>query len=213
MNKVKYPRTMHLPWSESVHSDDRCIKNIDAFVGREVWVTEKMDGENSTVYQKYYHAQSLETESHPSRDQLKAFIATWQQGLRDNERVCGENIYAQHSIIYDSTNPLPHFFLGFSMWQNDICLSVDETLENFAILGITPVKTLYQGIWDEEVIRSLYLDEFRHKTEGYVVRVADSFRYGEFAHSVAKFVRHGHVQTNKHWKTQPVIPNVVDKSL
>jgi hypothetical protein len=39
----------------------------------------------------------------------------------------------------------------------------------------------------------------RGSIHGYVVRVADSFSYGAYRNHVAKFVRKGHVQTNKHW--------------
>jgi hypothetical protein len=35
--------------------------------------------------------------------------------------------------------------------------------------------------------------------EGYVVRLASSFKFDDFNKSVAKFVRKNHVQTNEHW--------------
>jgi len=43
---VKYPRTMHLPWSENLQNDDRMHNNVDFFLGREVIGTIKVDGEN-----------------------------------------------------------------------------------------------------------------------------------------------------------------------
>ena len=46
---TKYPRTMHLPFSEGVTSDDKMIKSLDAFQNCRVIVTEKMDGENTTI--------------------------------------------------------------------------------------------------------------------------------------------------------------------
>ena len=42
---VKYPRTWHLPWSEGKTKDDRTLSDCKQFEGREVVVTEKMDGE------------------------------------------------------------------------------------------------------------------------------------------------------------------------
>jgi hypothetical protein len=206
---VKHPRLSHLPWSPGMNSDDRRIESLDAFLGRDVWVTEKADGEQSSIYNDHYHARSLDTDPHESRNRLKAFAAQWQHALSDDERICGENVFAQHSIVYDEANPLPHFFLGFSMWRRDLCLSVDETLENFEILGVTPVKTLYRGVWDEKLVRSLYNEDTDWGTrEGYVVRLADSFSYAEFRRSVAKYVRKGHVQTARHhWRAQRVIPN------
>lgn len=41
---VKYPRTYHLPFSESRTKDDRTLSDCSIFEGREVVVTEKMDG-------------------------------------------------------------------------------------------------------------------------------------------------------------------------
>jgi len=41
----KYPRTAHLPWSPGADDDDIIIDTVDSFVGKEVVVTEKMDGE------------------------------------------------------------------------------------------------------------------------------------------------------------------------
>jgi hypothetical protein len=64
---VKYPRTMHMPWSESVSDDDRTLRSVDGFIGRRVIVTEKPDGENTTFYRNKIHARSLESKAHPSR--------------------------------------------------------------------------------------------------------------------------------------------------
>jgi hypothetical protein len=43
--------------------------------------------------------------------------------------------------------------------------------------------------------------------EGYVVRLAARFHYQDFAHSVAKWVRAQHVQTDQHWMFAELIPN------
>lgn len=44
-------------------------------------------------------------------------------------------------------------------------------------------------------------------TEGYVVRTTEAFRYREFRQKCAKFVRKGHVQTDKHWMRQALERN------
>lgn len=206
---VKHPRLYHLPWSDSLTDDDRILTNLDGLIGKEVVVTEKADGEQTTIYNDYLHARSIDGPSHASRNLVKSFAAQWQYGLSDEQRICGENVYAAHSIAYDETNPAPHHFLGFSMWEGMTCLSWDETMENFAILGVTPVREMWRGVFDEQAIRALY-DPARdwNTIEGYVVRLADSFSYGEFRQSVAKYVRRGHVQTAKHhWRSQKIIPN------
>ena len=55
----KYPRTPHLPFSPGGTKDDRRLRDINCFVGKEVVVTEKMDGENTSIYRDYYHARSI----------------------------------------------------------------------------------------------------------------------------------------------------------
>lgn len=206
---VKHPRLYHLPWSESLTDDDRMLQSLAGFDGREVIVTEKADGEQTTIYNDYLHARSIDGPSHASRNLVKSFAAQWQYNLGDEQRICGENVYAAHSIAYDANNPAPHHFLGFSMWEGMTCLGWDETMENFEILGVTPVRTMWRGIFDEQAIRALYDTKRDWDTvEGYVVRLVDSFTYGQFRNSVAKFVRAGHVQTAKHhWRSQKIIPN------
>jgi len=42
----KFPRIYHVPWSPNLQNDDRRHPDMSIFEGREVVVTEKMDGEN-----------------------------------------------------------------------------------------------------------------------------------------------------------------------
>lgn len=205
---VKYPRTHHLPWSEGINDDDRVIGSLNAFIGRRVIVTEKMDGENTSLYRDYIHARSIDGRSHPSRDWVKQFWSTISADIPEGWRVCGENLYAKHSIHYTA---LPTYFMGFSIWDDkNMCLGWDETLEWFVLMGITPVPVLYDGVFDEVIIKQLWNKKEWNKQEGYVVRLADSIPYEDFRYKVAKFVRGGHVQTVKHWAYgQPVIKNIM----
>lgn len=202
---VKYPRTNHLPWSGNIHDDDRVIRSLDDFAGQRVIVTEKMDGENTTMYNDYIHARSVQSRHHVSRDWVKQFWSNRAHDIPDGWRVCGENLYAEHSIPYNS---LKSYFYGFSIWnENNICLSWDDSLEWFALLGIEPVPVLYDGIFDEVAIRKLNGRTWE-ATEGYVVRVAGELTYRDFKTKVAKYVRKDHVQTVKHWMHgRPVVPN------
>lgn len=93
--KIKYPRTMHLPFSAGVSSDDRVIETLDSFEGKEVVVTIKMDGENSTLYRNHYHARSLDSSHHDSRTWIKQFHGRIAHLIPDNWRVCGENLFAR----------------------------------------------------------------------------------------------------------------------
>lgn len=195
---VKYPRTFHLPWSESLTSDDRKLESMEIFEGQEIVVTEKMDGENSTIYwDGYFHARSISGKAHPSQSYLKSSMQKWCYDLPQNWRVCGENLYACHSIEYQK---LPSYFMVFSIWdERNECLSWKDTCDWAELLGLTVVPTLYEGIYNEALLRSLPLDKSRQ--EGYVLRLRRRFSYAEFRHSVAKFVRENHVQDTVHnWR-------------
>lgn len=208
---VKYPRTLHLPWSPGVHEDDRQHSNTSQWQGREVVVTVKMDGENTSMYTDYIHARSIDSPNHPSRNYIKAMWSQFAGDIPIGWRVCAENLYAEHSISYDN---LLSYLLGFSVWNDkNICLSWDETLEWFSLLGLKPVEVLYRGEYNETLIKSLENELDFKKDEGYVLRVADSFSYSEFRTYVGKFVRENHVQTAKHWMHgQRVIPNKLRES-
>lgn len=197
MTYIKYPRTYHLPWSASKTNDDRTLKNTQHFEGKEVVVTEKLDGENSTLYSDYFHARSLDGNNHWTQNWLKNFHSTFAFEIPDGWRVCGENLYAKHSIEYDN---LDSYFYGFSIWNDkNECLSWDDTLEYFDILNIKHVPILYRGLWDENKIRKLNIDEARQ--EGYAVRLAERFGYFDFKWAVAKYVRKNHIsQTVNNWK-------------
>lgn len=199
--RVKYPRTPHLPWSESLSSDDKMIQCLKALLGRRVIVMEKMDGENCTMTPDVCHARSVDSNHHWTRDWVKAFHSTIKLDIPAGYRVCGENLFAQHSIVYTK---LPSYFLGFSIWDDhNVSLSWDATAEWFKLLGIQHPAIIYDGIYDEDAIKrayAAYLKEVGRDVEGYVVRLADEIPYDEFGFSVCKYVRRGHVNPDStHW--------------
>ena len=206
-NRVKHPRTHHLPWSPGMHEDDRSMASIERFIGQRVIVTEKMDGENTTMYADYIHARSIDGRHHPSRDWVKGLWGRIGHDIPPDWRVCCENMYAKHSIGYDN---LVSYAYGFSVWdQHNECLPWDQTKEWLELIGIIPCPVLYDGVFDLSLICALY-DERRDwaNSEGYVVRIADGFSYRQYRHCVGKYVRRGHVQTQAHWMHGRVIePN------
>lgn len=203
---VKYPRTYHLPFSASRTNDDRTLSDCSQFFNKEVVITEKLDGENSSIYNGYFHARSLENDSHPSRAWIKNFASNISWEIPQGWRICGENLYAKHSIGYDN---LESYFYMFSIWnENNYCLSWDETIEYGEILGIQHVPVIWRGIFDENLVRSLPEKLDLEKVEGFVVRCVDGFPYGAFRKNLAKYVRKGHVAETAHnWKMQMVVPN------
>jgi len=208
MKLVKYPRTFHLPWSLGVSSDDKVLQSVDSFENKRVIVTLKMDGENNTTYKNYFHARSLDSQNHESRNWAKKHCASFQQDIPTDWRVCFENLYAKHSIHY---NNLSSYINGISIWNDkNNCLSWDETLEWFQLFNIESVPILYDGIFNIKKIRDIESNMDFTVNEGYVIRLADGFNYNSFKDCVAKFVRNNHVAINdKHWRTQKIVKNVL----
>jgi ATP-dependent RNA circularization protein (DNA/RNA ligase family) len=201
---TKYPSTPHLPFSPGMQRDDTRISSLNSLEGREVVITEKMDGENTTMYADHIHARSVDSRHHPSRDWVKNFWNSLRMDIPNNFRLCGENVYARHSVSYNS---LETYFYGFSVWDDHRCLSWDDTLEFFELLGITPVPVIYRGVFDVKAVEQIANNFDVENKEGFVVRVAEDFSYNQFDTHVAKWVRAGHVQTDKHWMHGQVKPN------
>ncbi len=213
--KTKYPRTLHLPWSPGMHSDDRVMADTKAMDGVELVMTEKMDGENTTMYRDYIHARSLDFASHPTRGWVRRIHASICADIPHGWRICGENVYAKHSIGYEN---LPDYFMIFSIWNQDVCLSWQETCEWAELLGLptVPLITSLTGssslekkvtaIWEDYIF-----DYDEH--EGYVLRPSESFHATDFRRMVGKWVRPNHVQTTKHWMHgQRIEPNRLEAS-
>ena len=123
--RVHYPRTPHLPWSPGATSDDVRTTDLSGFTGREVVVTEKLDGENTTLYSDGLHARSLDSAHHPSRAWVKSLQGLVGASIPPGWRVCGENVFARHSLPYDD---LASWFYAFSVWDGDRCLDWDRTV-------------------------------------------------------------------------------------
>ena len=207
----KYPRTPHLPWSPGKSEDDESILSTDIFSNKEVVVTAKMDGENTSLYSNYIHARSINGRDHPSRSWVKNLHGKIKSEIPEGWRICGENMYAKHSIFY---NNLPSYFLVHSIWNKDNnCLSWDETREWCQLLDLVMVQELFRGPWScvEPRIKDLDNKEINKflncESEGYVVRAANSFSYYAFNQNIAKWVRLNHVRTPHNWLMQQMIPN------
>lgn len=206
---IKYPRTPHLSWSPGFTEDDIHSRD-NIFQDKQIVVLEKLDGENTSCYADgYLHARSLDSQSHISRDWIKTNIAPQiKNELPDGWRVCGENMYAKHSIHYTR---LQTYFYVFAIYnENNFCLSWQETEEWCGLLNLHTVPVLYSGPYIEN-IHNIWNGSsvLGAESEGYVIRNAASFAYEDFANNTAKYVRKNHVQTTQHWKKQIIVPNVL----
>ncbi len=117
---TRYQRTYHLPWS-NMTKDDRMLKHMALFEGREVVVTVKLDGANITMYPDYIHGRSVKPLAGQDSSMVKALHAQIRHDIPAGWRLCGENLYAKHSIFYPN---LPAYFELFSVWNDrNECLS------------------------------------------------------------------------------------------
>ncbi len=207
---VRYPSTPHFPWSANVTAGtakrDRVLANTDHFLESEMVVTEKMDGENTTIYHGgYCHARSPDGGNHSSRDWVKALAAKIGWEIPKGWRICGENLYAKHSVYYED---LSSYFQLFSIWdENNRALSWTDTLEWAQLLGVQTVHVIYRGRFDEQILKKLANSINTETSEGYVARITDGFSYHMFPHCVAKWVRPFHVQTSTHWMNEKITIN------
>lgn len=210
MNKYKYPRTYHFSFSEGATSDDKILKDDNMFEGKKIVVTTKMDGENTTIYPDgSFHARSLDSKHREYHSFLLKEIPNFSYQIPKGYRICGEYLYAKHSIYYED---LEDYFLVFSIWdEKNNCLSWEDTKIIAKELGLKTVPELFVGNFNIDKIKEIAKKTIEEGQEGIVVRTFDSYPYEEFDKNIAKVVRKGHVQTDTHWSYSQIIPNKLKK--
>lgn len=203
INRFKYPRSFHLPYSEKLSSkDDIRHKSDEHFHGKHVIVSIKMDGENTTCSNEYLHARSLDSK-------IDSEDRRWIENLRvtkiagnipDSYRICGENLFYRHTCKYENLNSL---FNVFSIWENEICLSWEDTLSICNKLDLCTVRIIYDGIYDKDIILdkfNKFINKSSDDVEGFVIRNVDSFHYDDFKYNLSKFVRKTFELPPQHWR-------------
>ncbi|MBO9477649.1 RNA ligase family protein [Shimia sp. R11_0] len=200
----KYGRTYHLPISPGTTSDDKVMPSLERLQVSDLIITEKMDGENTTIHCGGTHARSPDSKYHPSRDWLKAFASGISYALAPDERIIGENLFAQHSVPYTA---LPSYFLGFALIVGNEIQSWDVTITRFGELGIQPVKTLYRGPYRANLFEDMAKKLNTDTQEGFVARISNGFSETDMPYCMGKYVRANHVQSDSHWSKAELIPN------
>lgn len=217
----KYPSTPHLTWSPEKHRDDSYHPDVRSFEGEKVVITEKMDGENLNIYPDgSWHARSIETPYHPTREWAGRVAGELGYKLPDDWKICAENLYGTHSIKYTDLRSYVQVY-GIVNSDNRF-LSWDDTMMWCELLDLDHTPVLYKGTIDfykgspvlhteitedgeREVIDLAELTEEEineragRTSEGYVMRIRDSFPVEQFEFNVGKWVRENHVQTDEHW--------------
>ena len=199
--KTKYPHSWHLPYSEKPTKGDTKHDRDDHFTNKQVVVSIKMDGENTTIYNDSIHARSLDSKvDSEDRRWIDTLRKSKVEGnIPDDYRICGENLFYRHTCIYDD---LDSMFYVFSIWDGDKCLSWDETKMWCGILGLNHVPIIYEGIYDIDIIGEKYKEYVKNNksVEGYVVRIIDEFNISNFSNSLSKFVAKSFIIPSNHWR-------------
>lgn len=192
----KYPRTYHLPSSLTKYGDDKVLGDLSLLKNSgDLIVTEKMDGENTTMTRERIHARSVDSAAHPSQSFVRNIWSKIRFELPDNFRICGENLYATHSVYYSDVP----YFMVFNVWEDQTCLSWDDAVQICEILDLPVVPVLYRGPSFDDAIKAWNLDD--EHSEGFVVRHAGEIPLRLWSRSAAKHVRANHVRTLDHgWR-------------
>ena len=208
---MKYPRTYHVPFSPGATKDDKKLKDgwFEYYRGKEIVVTEKLDGENSCLCQKGVFARShgAETRSPWSINLWGDNGLYWKvKGLIDDDLlIFGENLYGEHSIHYEKLRDYFHVFACYNE-TTDKWWSWDDVKFVSKVLDVPHVPTLWRGIAEsEDQIRELIIQTMNMPSaygstkEGVVIRLTNEFDGEDFPNYVCKYVRANHVQTDEHW--------------
>jgi hypothetical protein len=212
-NSDKYGRTCHYPFSPGVKNDDRINHGWQSAVGREVVMTEKLDGENTCIsrYGLYARSHAAPTQ-HPWARHLTPLWERLRGQLGDLE-IFGENLYAVHSIEYANLDS--HFYVFGIRDAGKTWLSWDDTVFWSGVLELPTAPVLFRGTTaeaaeHEALVKSIAsgrgsfgpLDAASGADtimEGLVTRPAAAFAVQEFSELVSKYVRKDHVATDEHW--------------
>ena len=200
----KYPRTYHLKFSPGTTSDDRFVKSHEPILGRQIIITEKLDGENCgmTEHGVFARSHATFTTSAWSKEvrQLHSLI---KNDIGEDMYLFGENMEGIHSIEYSE---LKSYFYLFGLRQGSLWASWEDIKELAFLMDLQVVPTLFEGIiHDEKELQELVENLASQpsilggRREGIVIRNAESFLEKDFSENVMKWVRKGHVQTDEHW--------------
>jgi ATP-dependent RNA circularization protein (DNA/RNA ligase family) len=175
-------------------------------IGQEIVITEKLDGENTSMTDGGVYARShaAYTTSPWSREVRALHKLVVEDELGDGVYLFGENMEGIHSIEY--TNLTSYFYI-FGMRDNNICVPWEKVEEYSYLLDIPTVPVLFKGIVNsEKELKSLVEklskepSELGGVREGIVARVAGMFHNDDFSTNVLKWVRKDHVTTTEHWQ-------------
>lgn len=213
---LKYPRSLHVPFSPGAGSDDKIMseEQFERFIDKEIVITEKLDGSNVCLTNTHVYSRSHGgPAAHKSFAPLKQMHGYLQTKIPDNISIFGEWCYALHSIEYTMLQSYLNVFgvrndlTGEWAEWDEVSLWADE-------LGVATVPVLLRGvISDKEKLKELIISLsnlssiYGPTREGVVIRTIKGPYVNDKNQIVGlgKWVRENHVQTSIHWKNKPVV--------
>ena len=201
----KYNRTYHLPYSPGATNDDRISNGVETLLGKEIVITEKLDGENTGMTNGGVYARSHATftTSDWSREVRQLHDIKVKGNLSEGEFIFGENLEGIHSIEY--TNLKSYFYI-FGVRDNNIWVPWNSVEEYSYLLDIPTVPILFKGVLNTKeelqvLVEKLVKEDsvLGGEREGIVIRNVDMFNDCDFKDNVMKWVRKNHVKTDSHW--------------
>jgi len=205
----KYPRTLHWPESETIHADDKTHTDPEFFIGKQVVITEKLDGGNTCLYNGKAYARSTTMEAGDGWFAMVKKHHAWKTTNIDRYAYYGEDLYGIHSIEYDALDEGETFRL-FAVLDNEtnMFLPWEEVVQHAVQNDFLTVPVIHPGgvffsvqeITDWFKVAMEYGSELGDTTEGFVLRLADEIPFDKFGIQACKYVRRNHVQTDQHWR-------------
>ena len=123
---VKYPRTYHCPWSGYMSKDDRVQENLSLF-NKNLVITEKLDGENTTMYNDYIHARSIDGNSHWTQSWVKQLHSQIGYNIPEGWRII--------ALPQDITTP--HLLPGDAV---DVVIGESVVATDCLVISLKPVS-------------------------------------------------------------------------
>ena len=225
----KYFRTPHTPWSRGATSDDKRVASVLHFVGQEIVVTEKVDGENQTWTDTSVYARFHATPVHHASSGWSKMLHAERKHLIDpGLSVFLEYTFALHSIWYGRMAREYAYAHVFGVRDDHTgehwCWEDVEVMAS--VLGLPTVPVLWRGVLMDEahLLRLMPGDGMQPSLwQGVPIKMEKStigvlpghnrdsnVREGEVARvtasftephkSIMKAVRPNHVQSDEHWK-------------
>ncbi len=137
-----YPRTRHLPWSPGGSTDDLRLLEGEPetmFCGRRVIVTEKLDGENTSMYNDILHARSKDGRHHRAQDctDSATYTVVNPQGVAVTQAVTITVDHETPTATADGATTSPDTLLTLPVLHNDH----DPTGEGLRLALVPPAAT------------------------------------------------------------------------